>query len=60
MLAKKAKSYWTGLQEPHLKDDNNELYKPDVIFVKEEGRSWIPTWVAKTFTPPPSLTLPIY
>lgn len=39
MLAKKAKKkYCTGLQELHIRDENNQLSKPDLNFVKEEGR----------------------
>lgn len=42
MLARKAKrKYWTGLHERHIRSDNNGLYKPDLIFVKEEG-AWVP------------------
>ncbi|KFO60545.1 hypothetical protein N302_10720, partial [Corvus brachyrhynchos] len=26
---------WTVFQEPHLRDEENELFKPDLIFVKE-------------------------
>lgn len=46
MLAKQAKSYLAvlGLQEPQMRDGNYELYKPDLIFVKGEGRAWVPTW----------------
>lgn len=53
MLSKKAqKKGWTGLQELYIRDDN-ELYKPDLISVKEEG-AWDPTWVAKLFSPIPA------
>lgn len=27
---------WTVFQEPHLTDEENELHKPDLIFVKED------------------------
>lgn len=36
ILSKEAKKQdWTVFQEPHSRDDSNELYKPDLIFAKE-------------------------
>lgn len=45
MLAKKGKKkYWSGLQEPRIRDDNNEVFKPHLNFkVKVEGRGCVPT-----------------
>lgn len=37
MLSNKAKKEdWTVFQEPHVRDDNGEMYKPDLIFVREK------------------------
>lgn len=36
MLSEEAKKKdWTMFQEPHISDDNDELYERDIIFVKE-------------------------
>lgn len=57
MLSKK---YWTGLQEPHIRDGKDELYKPHLIFVKDEGRGLGSNLGGQTVHPPLSLTPPIY
>ncbi|KFW88294.1 hypothetical protein N305_00167, partial [Manacus vitellinus] len=37
MLSEQAKKAdWAVFQEPNIRDDNNELYKPDLIFVKDD------------------------
>lgn len=35
MSCKAKKKNWTVFQELHIRHDDNELYKPDLIFVKE-------------------------
>lgn len=36
MFAKEAKKKdWTMFQEPHIRDDNNELEEMDIVFVEE-------------------------